>query len=347
MTEEAGIGKDGLQEMSVKIIGTGSSLPVRCVSNEDLSGLVDTSDEWIRERTGIGGRHVSTGETVASLASEACSRALENAGRDAGDVELLLVATCTPEDALPCAACQVQERIGAVNAAAFDINAACAGFLFALHTAWAYVEAGIYQNALVAGAEVLSKIIDWKDRGTCVLFGDGAGAVYVEKCGIGESGGILGFVQHSDGARGSVLSCVGRPVSNPYYVQPSASPYVQMDGREVFAFAVRQVPKAIFEALEKAGLGTEDVDLFVLHQANRRIIEGIAKRLSADPARFPMNLERVGNTSSAAIPLLLDELNRSGRIASGMNIVLSGFGAGLTYGACVIRWQDGSRQGCP
>lgn len=324
--------------MSIKIIGTGSALPEKRVGNQELEKLVDTSEEWIRERTGIGSRYVSTGETVASLAAQACSRALENAGRQSEEVELLLVATCTPEDALPCMACQVQNRIGAVKAAAFDLNAACAGFLFALHTAWAYVEAGIYKNALIAGSEVLSKIVDWKDRGTCILFGDGAGAVYVEKCGPREEGGILGFVQHSDGSRGFVLSCGGRPLANFCYRQPSSPAYVKMDGREVFAFAVRQVPKAIVEALDQAGLSVEDVDLFVLHQANRRIIEGISKRLSAPPERFPMNLDRVGNTSSAAIPLLLDELNRSGRIKQGMTLVLSGFGAGLTYGACVLKW---------
>lgn len=324
--------------MPVRIIGTGSALPVRCVGNGELEALVDTSDEWIRERTGICSRYVSTGETVASLAAAACAHALEDAGKESGEVGLLLIATCTPEDALPCVACQVQERIGAVNAVAFDLNAACAGFLFALHTAWAYIEAGIYRNALVAGAEVLSKIIDWTDRGTCILFGDGAGAVYLEKCETGGQNGILGFAQHSDGRRGPVLSCVGRQSGNPYFRQEPLYPYVRMDGREVFAFAVRQVPEAIREAVGKAGIGVEDVDLFVLHQANRRILEGIAKRLSVDMERFPMNLDRVGNTSSAAIPLLLDELRHNGRIVPGMTLVLSGFGAGLTYGACVLRW---------
>lgn len=323
--------------MSVRIIGTGSGLPAKCVTNEELTSLVDTSDEWIRERTGICARHVSTGETVASLAAAACSRALEDAGRESGEVELLLIATCTPEDALPCTACQVQEKIGAVNAVAFDLNAACAGFLFALHTAWAYIQAGIYRNALIAGSEVLSKIVDWTDRGTCILFGDGAGAVYLEGCGE-DKGGILGFVQRSDGRRGSVLSCVGRQPETPFFRQPFLNSYVQMDGREVFSFAVRQVPEVIREALEKAGMGVGDVDLFVLHQANRRIIEAISKRLSADMERFPMNLDKVGNTSSAAIPLLLDELNRTGRITPGMTLVLSGFGAGLTYGACVLQW---------
>lgn len=326
--------KDGLHKMSIRIVGIGSSLPEKQVTNEEIAGLVETSDEWIRERTGIGSRHVSTGETVVSLAADACERALKQAGRKAGEVELLLVATCSPEDALPCAACQVQEKIGAVNAVAFDLNAACAGFLFALHTAWAYVESGIYENALIAGSEVLSKIVDWNDRGTCILFGDGAGAVMVEKC---NTGGILGFVQYSDGRKGAALSCKGRELANPY-VQPLIQKgYVQMDGREVFSFAVRQVPLTIEAALKKANLMPEDVDLFVLHQANRRIIEGIAKRLGVEMERFPMNLEQVGNTSSAAIPILLDELNQEGRLRQGMTLCLSGFGAGLTCGACVIR----------
>lgn len=321
--------------MSIRIIGTGSALPEKIVTNQDLMELVETSDEWIRERTGIGSRHVSTGETLVSLSAMACERALENAGREAAEVELLLVATCSPERNIPCAACQVQSVIGAKQAVAFDLNAACAGFLFALNTACAYVEAGIYKNALVAGGEVLSKIVDWTDRGTCILFGDGAGAVYVEKS---EKGGILGFVQHSDGTRGDVLKCDSRALKNPYVDQPMETEYVQMDGREVFAFAVRQVPASIQEVLDRTGIPVADIDLFILHQANKRIIEGIAKRLSVDLDRFPINLDRVGNMSSAAIPVLLDELNRQGKLKSGMRLVLSGFGAGLTYGACVMEW---------
>lgn len=321
--------------MSMKIIGTGSALPEKQVSNQELEKLVDTSDEWIRERTGIGARHISTGETAASLAAEACRRALESGGREASEVELLLVATCSPELALPCTACQVQELLEAKNAVAFDLNAACAGFLFALNTAYAYITAGIYRNALIAGTEVLSKLIDWTDRGTCILFGDGAGAVLVERC---ESGGVLGFVQHSDGSRGNVLACGNRSLENPCFAQQDFQQYVQMDGREVFAFAVRQVPASIEEVLEKVGMAVEDVDLFVLHQANRRIIEGISKRLKADISKFPVNLDRVGNMSSAAIPVLLDDLNCQGRLTPGMTLVLSGFGAGLTYGACVIKW---------
>ncbi len=321
--------------MSIKVIGTGSALPKKQVTNQDLEKLVETSDEWIRERTGISSRYISTGETLASLTADACERALENAGRRAEDIELLLVATCSPEREIPCVACQVQSAIGADCAAAYDLNAACSGFLFALNTAYAYVEAGIYQNALVAGGEVLSKIVDWTDRGTCILFGDGAGAVVVEKC---EQGGVLGFVQHSDGARGDVLRCDSRALKNPYVDRPMETEFVLMDGRQVFAFAVRQVPAVIQEVLDQTGIKVEDVDLFVLHQANQRIIEGIAKKLKADLDRFPVNLDRVGNMSSAAIPVLLDELNRQGRLKPGMKLVLSGFGAGLTYGACVIEW---------
>ena len=321
--------------MAVKIIGTGSALPQKTVTNEDLAQLVDTSDEWIRERTGIGSRHISTGETVVSLAAQACEKALENAGRKASETDLILVATCTPEVGIPCAACQVQSLLGASHAVAFDLNAACAGFLFALNTAYAYIEAGIYENALVVGSEVLSKIIDWTDRGTCVLFGDGAGAVLVERS---EQPGILGFVQHSDGTKGEVLKCGSRQLKNPYVSIPFDDPFVKMDGREVFAFAVRQVPASILEVLEQLQIAPDDVDLYVLHQANRRILEGIARRLSLDMEKFPMNLDRVGNMSSAAIPVLLDELAREGCLQEGMTIVLSGFGAGLTYGACVLKW---------
>lgn len=321
--------------MSVKIIGTGSALPENQVFNTDLEKMMDTSDEWIRERTGIVSRHISAGESVAELAGKACVGALDNAGYAPEQIDLLLVATCSPERAVPSVACQVQSSIGAENAVAMDLNAACAGFLFALHTAFAYVEAGIYKNALIVGAEVLSKILDWNDRGTCILFGDGAGAVVVERT---EKGGVLGFVQHSDGKKGDVLQCDTRELKNPYVSVPMESPFVRMDGREVFAFAVRQVPAGIQEALEKTGKRKEDVDLFILHQANRRIIEGIAKRLSVDIERFPVNLDRVGNMSSAAIPVLLDELNRQGALKRGMTLVLSGFGAGLTWGACVLEW---------
>lgn len=331
--------------MTIKISGTGSALPERTVTNRELSELVETSDQWIRERTGIGQRRISTGETVADLAAEACRRALDMAGRTGEEVELILVATCSPELLLPCCSCQVQSMIGASRAAAFDLNAACAGFLYALDTAYAYLKTGLYRNALVVGSEVLSKLVDWSDRSTCVLFGDGAGAAFVEAketgifCENGRKAGIEAILQGADGTGGEVLSCQERSVRNAFISKSRLTdPYVHMDGREVYKFATRQVPACIMEALGLAALAVEDVELFLLHQANRRIIEAVAKRIKADLTKFPMNLERVGNMSSATIPVLLDELNREGRIKRGDRLVLSGFGAGLTYGATVLVW---------
>ncbi|MBR1472564.1 MAG: ketoacyl-ACP synthase III [Lachnospiraceae bacterium] len=322
--------------MTIKISGTGSALPEKRLTNKELEQMVDTSDAWIRERTGIQERHIAEGDSVVSLAAKACQRALADAGRTAEEVDLILLATCSAEMLLPCSAAQVQGELGAVNAVAFDINAACAGFLFALQTARAYITGGMYQNALVIGAEVLSKIVDWEDRGTCVLFGDGAGAVFVEKSEE-EDRGILSMVQGSDGSRGGVLYCRTRPQETEDAFA-GRDAFVHMNGGEVYKFAVRQVPDCIENALKKAGLTVADIDLFVLHQANVRIIEAIAKRLRAGMEHFPVNADRVGNTSSAAIPLLLDELRKSGKIQVGQRLVLSGFGAGLTYGACVMRW---------
>lgn len=331
--------------MTIKITGTGSALPEKTVTNFDLAKLVDTSDDWIRERTGISERRIATNDTVSSLASKACTNALEMAGRNAEDVELIIVATCSPEFLLPCCACQVQSDIGADKAVAFDLNAACSGFLFALNTAYAYMQAGLYKNALIVGSEVLSKLIDWTDRSICVLFGDGAGAAFVEASGIdeicenGRKAGIESIIMGSDGTKGMTLSCMERGLANPYVVKnEEVNPYVHMDGQEVYKFATRQVPACISEALEKSGSTTDDIDLFVLHQANIRIIESVAKRLKADISKFPVNLNRVGNMSSATIPVLLDELNRGGKIKKGDRLVLSGFGAGLTYGASVLVW---------
>lgn len=320
---------------TIKIAGTGSALPAKVMTNKELEKLVETSDEWVSERTGIRQRYLSTGETVASLAADACKKALEQAGKNAEDVELILLATCSPETMIPSVACQVQALIGAERAVAIDLNAACAGFLFALNTAHAYISSGCYQNALVVGSEVLSKLVDWEDRSTCILFGDGAGAVYVEQS---EGNGMLGFVQHSDGNKGKVLTCGTRDLYNPFYQQETYAKYIQMDGREIFQFAVRQIPNCIQELLGQINLTVDDVDWFLLHQANARIIESIAKRLKVDAAKVPTNVANVGNMSSASIPVLLDELNRQGRIEKGMKILLSGFGAGLTYGACVLEW---------
>ncbi len=320
--------------------------------------MVETSDEWIRERTGIGERHVSVGETVVTLASEAARKALEQAGKRAEEIDLILVATCSPEQYLPCCACQVQADIGAVNALAFDVNAACSGFLFALNTADAYLRTGLAENALIIGSEVLSKLVDWTDRSSCILFGDGAGAVVVERCGAESwaaeekripAAGILGRALHSDGTGGGVLQCGARELTTPYAGTSAAKAdqnqptdgrehYIQMDGQEVYRFATRRVPQCIEEALSDAGLDVPDIDMFVLHQANARIIDAVSKRLHADREKFPTNLERVGNLSSASIPVLLDELHKQGKLHRGDRIVLAGFGAGLTIGACVMTW---------
>ena len=320
--------------------------------------MVETSDEWIRERTGIAERHVSVGETVVTLASEAARKALEQAGKRAEEIDLILVATCSPEQYLPCCACQVQADIGAVNALAFDVNAACSGFLFALNTADAYLRMGLAENALIIGSEVLSKLVDWTERGSCILFGDGAGAVVVERCKAESraaeekripAAGILGRALHSDGTGGGVLQCGARELTTPYARTSAAKTdqnqpmddrehFIQMDGQEVYRFATRRVPQCIEEALSDAGLAVPDIDLFVLHQANARIIDAVAKRLHADREKFPTNLERVGNLSSASIPVLLDELHKQGKLHRGDRIVLAGFGAGLTIGACVMTW---------
>ena len=344
--------------MKIKIRGTGSAVPKLRVTTDDLSKLMDTSDEWIRSRTGIGARHLAVEETTTGLAVAAAKEALKDAGMTAEELDLIIAATVTADKFLPNLSCEVQSALGAENAVAFDLNAACSGFLFALNTVQMYLENGIYKKALVIGAETLSKIMDWNDRGTCVLFGDGAGAAVVAaeeevenqdaadsrtNCkamqpGASDKSGILSMVQGSDGARGEVLRCDNRPVNNPFAVNDSKLSYVSMNGQEVYKFAVKTVPKVIEEAVKKAGLEVEDIDLFVLHQANLRIIESVARRLHQPMGKFPTNLEECGNISAASVPILLDNINKHGMICEGKKIVLAGFGAGLTWGATVLVW---------
>lgn len=325
--------------MITKILGTGSAVPVRRVENRELETFLDTSDEWIRERTGIGSRHAADGETTTSLAAEACLRALENAGKRPEEVDLILAATVSPEHSFPCLACEIQAAIGADNAAAYDINAACAGFLFALDSAAAFLQCGIYRNALIVGAEVLTKLVDWQDRSSCILFGDGAGAAFV----AAEGDNVVAMVQGASGKKGMVLSRKEPPVRTPFCTNApetaaEGSAYLEMNGQEVFRFAVSQVPESIQEVLEKAGWDKSEVDYYILHQANARIIRSIAKRMGEPEEKFPMNLEHYGNMSSASIPVLLDEMNRDGRIKRGDKLILAGFGAGLTYGATAVIW---------
>jgi 3-oxoacyl-[acyl-carrier-protein] synthase-3 len=326
-----------------RITGTGSCLPEQIVTNEDLSKVVDTSDEWISSRTGIRERHLAKDETTASMAAEAGMRAMQDAGIGTEEVDLLIVGTITGDYVTPSTSCEVQEILGAVNAVAFDINAACAGFMFALHTAHAYLQSGIYKTALVLGAETLSKIMDWKDRSTCVLFGDGAGAAVVRAFEKGKAedkaaGGILAFEQGSDGRKGKVLSCLGRRNNNPLIENPFIPSYVSMNGQEVYKFAVNTVPASIQKVLELAGLETGDIKYFVLHQANIRILQAVAKRLKADMEKFPVSLDHCGNISAASVPILLDEMNRKGMLEKGDKIVMSGFGGGLTWASAVLEW---------
>mgnify|MGYP002555024898 CR=1 FL=1 len=320
--------------MTARIIGTGSAVPEQIVTNEDLSKIVETSDEWISSRSGIKERRVAKEENTTSLAILAGKRALENAGVTAEEIEVIIVATCTPDYFFPNTACQVQEAIGAKHAVAFDLSAACSGFLFALSTAQAYIKGGIYQKALIVGAETMSKMIDWRDRSTCVLFGDGAGAAVVSA----EETGVLELVQKSNGAGKGVLSCKARETRNLLNHESETKEYLYMEGQPVFKFAVKTVPECVEEVLKKAEVKKEEIRYYILHQANSRIIQSVAKRLKEPEEKFPMNLSLYGNTSAASIPILLDEMNRNGMLNRGDKLVLSGFGAGLTWGAVLLEW---------
>lgn len=304
-----------------KICGTGSYVPVEYMDNHELSRTVETSDEWIRERTGIVKRHIAKEDTTVSMAVKAAKQALTDSELCEEEIDLLIVSTISSNVILPCTACEVQKEIHAINATCFDLNAACTGFLFAYNTAQAYIAAGMCKNVLLIGAECLSTLIDWKDRTTCILFGDGAGAVVLRA----EKGNLYRTVSCSDGRKGTALTC-------------DMGDYIKMNGQEVFKFAVRQVPEAIAGVLKENNLEEEDIAHFILHQANRRIVEAVARRMNAELDKFPMNLQEYGNTSSASIPLLLDEMNRQGKLKRGQKLILAGFGAGLSWGASVLEW---------
>lgn len=323
--------------MKTRIAGTGHFLPKTVVTNDDLSRIMDTSDEWISSRTGIRERRLATEETTATMSAEAAKLALEDAGMKAEDIDVIIVATVSPDHITPSTACEVQAIIGADKAVAFDINAACSGFLFALRTADVYIKQGIYKNALIIGAETLSKVMDWNDRSTCVLFGDGAGAAVI--CpSEEESRGLMSVTLESNGAGGSVLSGINRLNNNPCVKNETGPHYIHMDGQEVYKFAVTTVPASIEKVLSEAGLTINDIKYFVLHQANLRIIQSVSKRLKADIEKFPVSLDHCGNISAASVPVLLDEMNRKGMLEKGDRLVLAGFGGGLTWGACVLEW---------
>jgi 3-oxoacyl-[acyl-carrier-protein] synthase-3 len=312
------------------------------MTNDDIANLVETSDAWIRERTGVERRHIAREDTTVSMACKAGARALENAGIPAEDIDLILVATISSDVILPCAACEVQKSLGAIKATCFDIGgAACTGFVLAYNTAEAYLASGIYRTALIIGSESLSMLTNWEDRSTCILFGDGAGAAVLRA----EEGRRYLPVTHSDGSKGAALTCKSRmgqglPGRENFLKEEADEQYfMRMDGQEVFKFAVRKVPEVIHQVLEYNQVAQEEVDWFVLHQANRRIVEAVAKRLDEPTAKFPMNLQEYGNTSAASIPILLDEMNRKGMLRHGQKLVLAGFGAGLTWGALILEWK--------
>lgn len=330
------------QLRSVGIAGLGMYVPERVLTNQELEALVETNDEWIVSRTGIRERRIAAPDQATSdLAIPAAEEALRVAGITAADLDLIIVATCTGDmGTFPATASLVQDRLGAKAAAAFDVAAVCSGFVYALDVAVQYVATGRYQNVLVIGAEVMSKVLDWTDRNTCVLFGDGAGAVVVRPCPEGE--GILGSVLGSDGSGACLLNIPAGGTRQPLTAAliEQKQNYLMMRGREVFRFAVEIMGEAAVQALETVGLSPADVDLFIPHQANVRIIDSAAKRLSLASEKVFVNVDRYGNTSAASVPLALYEAWKSGRVLPGSLVVTVGFGAGLTWGANVIRWGD-------
>lgn len=324
---------------AVGITGTGSYLPDKILTNYDMEKIVETSDEWIRTRTGIGARRVADEKTAASdIASKAAERAMEDAGIKAEDIDLIIVATVTPDMAIPSTACIVQKNIGAVNAAAFDINVACTGFIYAMTIAEQFIKTGFYKNALIVGAETLTKFLDWQDRNTCVLFGDGAGAAVLER--TEEGSGILSSYLGADGKGGESLTLPGGGSRMPatYETIDQRQHCIKMDGSDVFKFAVRVMGTAALKALEKSNLKIEEIDFLVPHQANIRIIEAAAKRLKLPMEKVYVNLDQYGNMSAASVPVALDEAVKKGCIKKGDTVVLVAFGGGLTWGSSVIKW---------
>ncbi len=317
-----------------RVAGLGKYLPKRVLTNHDLERMVETSDEWIRDRTGIAERHLAADdETASTMGIEAARQALAQAEIEAKDLDLVIAATTTPDGMFPSVASLIQHGLGARRAGAFDINAACVGFVTGVATASQFIASGAYQRVLVVGADVLSRIIDWEDRSTCVLFADGAGAVVLE---ASDRGGPLSFVFHSDGGGGPILYAPG-PCGPAGSAQPGQY-YVAMDGPQVFKFAVHAMESATREVLRDAGLTLDDIDLLIPHQANRRIINATAKALGLPLDKAMVNVDRYGNTSSASIPMALQEAWEQGRLHDGDRVVLVGFGGGLAWGALVLEW---------
>ncbi len=322
---------------AARIIGIGSYLPSRVLSNAEMESLVDTSDDWIFSRTGISERRlVAEGEATSDLAVVAVERALTDAGVAPSDIDLLVVGTSSPDMILPATACLVQARLG-MSCPAFDVNAACSGFPYALHVATSAIEAGRAKRVVVVGADALTRHIDFTDRSTCVLFGDGAGAVVLEES---TEPGVLGITLGADGSGADLLKIAAGGSAAPATPERLAAKqqYLTMNGNEVYRFAVKVIPAAALQALESSGHTVDDLAWLVPHQANQRILDTVGERLGIDPDRVFSHVRSTGNTSAASIPLALDDLYTSGRLAPGDLIALVGFGAGLTWGAAVIRW---------
>jgi 3-oxoacyl-[acyl-carrier-protein] synthase-3 len=321
------------------ITGWGMSVPEKILTNDELAQTVDTNDKWIRERTGIRERRIAAkDETTASLATEAAVNALRMAKLAPAEVELIVVSTSTPEHIFPSTASLVQDRLGAEQAGAFDLSAACTGFIFALNMASQAIRSGSVKNAVVIGAETLSRFVDWTDRNTCILFGDGAGAFVLQA--REDPGGVLSSVMRSDGSGANLLSLPAGGSAHPATNQTveQGAHFIHMNGREVFRFATRVMAASSREAIEKAGLEVEDIQLIIPHQANLRIIEAAARGLKLPMERFAVNVDKYGNTSTASIPIAAVEAAEEGRLQRGDTAVLVGFGAGLTWGALTVLW---------
>lgn len=317
-----------------KIVAFSKYVPEKIVTNNDLSEIVDTSDEWIFSRTGIKERRVSTSENTSEVCAKATEASIIKAGVSPDEIELIITATMTPDYSSPSTACIIQKLIGAKKAVSFDLSAACSGFVFALCAADKFIKTGAFKNALVIGGEVTSKVIDWSDRGTCVLFGDGAGACVIKQ---GKGGGIIAEDLHSDGERFDSLTSLYTPVNNPYHKEGGEGfNRLTMDGREIFNFATRKVPESIAAVLQKANLSPEDIKYIVPHQANSRIVEIISRKMKIPMDKFFMNMDRYGNTSAASIPIALAELSDMGLIKEKDKLIITGFGGGLTWGSAII-----------
>ncbi len=319
--------------MFARLIGTGSCLPGLPVTNDDLAARgIDTNDEWIVTRTGIRSRYLAEpGTTSSELGLIAARRALEMAGVTPGEIDLIIVATSTPDFIFPSTACLIQGKLGNKGAAAFDVQAVCSGFAYALGIAEKFIRSGSHKRALVIGAEVFSRILDWNDRGTCVLFGDGAGAVVLE---ASDKPGILATAMHADGSQNGILNVPGQICGG----QVTGDPFLRMDGQAVFKFAVRVLADIAEEVCQAAGMQTNEVDWLIPHQANIRIIEATGKKLGVDRSKVIVTVDRHGNTSAASVPLALDEAVRDGRIRRGQKVLLEGVGGGFTWGAALLEF---------